>query len=445
MAEIAPDQRLQRADHGRPGRLPVRDYLDCSPQGRVNVGARPLPRPDPDRGLGATEHAAGRPARDRDLRHHDGDRLGAPARPRPRPPCGRPAWACSCNSGVRARRVADPNLYTSRGDAPRPAAQWVRSLDVLRAFPADALAKSDGHRGRDRALPDHLRNYRDVIAWTDITRSVYERGLRPISLPRRLDCRRTWRGYETTASGLRLGAQGGRLIYAWYLGFNRGEGDRLRRGSLRPARARLRRGHGRGRPSSASSPEPAMADGGNRWAIELLGYVAAQPAWSTPRPCAWPPRRTAGKGDQGEAHLEELVPDGGPGTGGEDPDGGAGLGRDIVNAMSVQSIMAALPSGFGAELTLVRGDDPRRHRRRPGRGAVTLNLRRGVPRSSKGWPGTPTHCPLHRQGRAGRLSRRRLPRRPRVRRELVIEGDRDAAAPVQRLPRRTAERRARSA
>ena len=37
-----------------------------------------------------------------------------------------------------------PNLYTLRGDVPRPAPQWVRSLDVLRTFPADALAKSHG-------------------------------------------------------------------------------------------------------------------------------------------------------------------------------------------------------------------------------------------------------------------------------------------------------------
>lgn len=58
-----------------------------------------------------------------------------------------------------------PNLYTLRGDVPRPAAQWVRSLDVLRAFPADALAKSHGRSvvGTE-ACRDHLRNYRDVIS-----------------------------------------------------------------------------------------------------------------------------------------------------------------------------------------------------------------------------------------------------------------------------------------
>ena len=46
-----------------------------------------------------------------------------------------------------------PNLYTLRGDVPRPAAQWVRSLDVLRTFPGQALTELHGRPGRPASWP----------------------------------------------------------------------------------------------------------------------------------------------------------------------------------------------------------------------------------------------------------------------------------------------------
>ena len=92
---------------------------------------------------------------------------------------------------------------------PRPAAQWVRSLDVLRAFPAEALAKSHGRSvvGAE-ASRDHLRNYRDVIAWThDQTVRRMNQGYVPDQIVERLDMPPHLRGYETTGiEAVRLGA-----------------------------------------------------------------------------------------------------------------------------------------------------------------------------------------------------------------------------------------------
>lgn len=86
------------------------------------------------------------------------------------------------------------------GAAPRPAAQWVRSLDVLRAFPAAALARSHGRSvvGAD-ASRDHLRNDRDVIARThDRTVRRMNQGYVPDQIVERLDMPPHLRGYETT-------------------------------------------------------------------------------------------------------------------------------------------------------------------------------------------------------------------------------------------------------
>ena len=112
-----PDQRLQPADHGGPGRLPVRVLPRRLPAGPGQRGRRPVPGPDPDRGPGAAEHAAGRPARDRDLRHHDGDRLGAQrgAR-RDRRVAARPGRAA--DRGVHSGRVLPQPVYAARRRAP---------------------------------------------------------------------------------------------------------------------------------------------------------------------------------------------------------------------------------------------------------------------------------------------------------------------------------------
>ena len=81
-----------------------------------------------------------------------------------------------------------PNVYTIRGDVPRPAQRWVDALDRLRAYPADALAKSHGRCivGRDDAA-DHLLAYRDSIAWMhDQTVRLMNKGFTPDQIVERL-------------------------------------------------------------------------------------------------------------------------------------------------------------------------------------------------------------------------------------------------------------------
>ena len=121
---------------------------------------------------------------------------------------------------------------------PRPAAQWVRSLDVLRAFPAEALAKSHGRSvvGAE-ASRDHLRNYRDVIAWThDQTVRRMNQGYVPGQIVERLDMPPHLRGYETTGiEGYGSVPQGSRMIYAWYdMQIAAARGGGLRRCRWRP-------------------------------------------------------------------------------------------------------------------------------------------------------------------------------------------------------------------
>ena len=147
-----PDQRLQPADHGGPGRLPVRAIPRLLPAGQGQRGRRTLPRPDPDRGSGAAEHAAGRPARDRDLRHHDGDRLGAQRGPRrDRRMAARPGRAA--DRGVRARRVLPQPVHVARRRAPpgRPVGALTRRAPHVPGRRPGQVPRPVG--GRDRGLP----------------------------------------------------------------------------------------------------------------------------------------------------------------------------------------------------------------------------------------------------------------------------------------------------
>lgn len=192
-----------------------------------------------------------------------------------------------------------PNLYTIRGDVPRPAAQWVRSLDVMRKFPAEALAKSHGRSvvGREESA-DHLRNYRDVIAWThDQTIRYMNQGyvrdqLRELvgEMPPHL------RAYETTGiEGYGSVAHGVPQIYTWYLGYNRGEVT-----DFDPAPyQRRQRGYVEAMGGAERVREQAgaaMADDDNRWAIELLGYLVRSD-----------PTDTAARALSAEAHRREGV------------------------------------------------------------------------------------------------------------------------------------------
>jgi len=60
--------------------------------------------------------------------------------------------------------AAFPNLYTIRGTSPRPVAQWIQSLDAMRAFDAEFLVPSHtGPISGRQHVRTALRNYRDAI------------------------------------------------------------------------------------------------------------------------------------------------------------------------------------------------------------------------------------------------------------------------------------------
>ena len=142
MAEIAGINGFNQAIVGATG-LPVRTVPATIGGGPGQRGGRTVPGPDPACGVGPPQHAGGRPAGDRDRRGEDGDRVGA----RPRRPMECVVWMPDLGVLQTAECVQGEcyqNLYTLRGDVPRPAGQWVASMDVLRRFPAEALAKSHG-------------------------------------------------------------------------------------------------------------------------------------------------------------------------------------------------------------------------------------------------------------------------------------------------------------
>ena len=274
-----------------------------------------------------------------------------------------------------------PNLYTIRGDVPRPAAQWVASMDVLRAFPAEALAKSHGRSvvGRD-ASAEHLRNYRDVIAWThDQTIRYMNKGYVRDQIAALVgEMPPHLRAYETTGiEGYGSVAHAVPQIYTWYLGYNRGEVtdfdpapyDRRQRGYVQAM----------GGPERViAQAQQSMDDGDNRWAIELLGYVVrSDPSNMEARRLDAEAHRREGLTKANAtwrnwyltaaAELEGHVP----------VDAGAAT-RDVLVGLPLGSIVAGLPVRLRAEQTwyveqrlalTVGGREA---------GAFTLHLRRGV-------------------------------------------------------------------
>lgn len=274
-----------------------------------------------------------------------------------------------------------PNIYTLRGDVPRPAQQWVDSLDVLRRFPAEALAKSHGRSvvGAEAAR-DHLRNYRDVIAWThDQTVRFMNQGYVPDQIVEKLgDMPPHLRADETSGTeGYGSVPHGSRSIYAWYLGFNRGETT-----DFDPAPYEQRQ---RGYVAAMGGAErvcelarEAMDRDDNRWAIELLGYlVRSEPENRTARELSAQAHRREGYKKHNAPWRNWYL------TAAEELEGRvpAPLSKsvgDVLMGLPLASIMAGLRVRLRAELTWhveetleirVMGAEP---------GVFTLCLRRGV-------------------------------------------------------------------
>ena len=273
-----------------------------------------------------------------------------------------------------------PNLYTLRGDVPRPAAQWVRSLDVLRSFPADALAKSHGRSvvGTEAAR-DHLRNYRDVIAWThDQTVRFMNQGYVPDQIVERLEMPPHLRSYETSGlEGYGSVPQGSRSTYAWYLGFNQGEVTDFDPAAYSQRQKGYVEAMG-GAERVCDLARAAIDREDDRWAIELLGYVVrSQPDHADARRLSAEAHRREGYKKHNATwrnwyltaaqELEGTIPVSRPSS-----------GRDILVALPLGSIVAALPVRLRAELTwyveqtivlCILGIEA---------GEFTLHLRRGV-------------------------------------------------------------------
>ena len=282
MAEVARINGYNQPIMGARSAYQFGHYLDCSPQGRVNVGAGPFLDPTQTVGLVPPNTLLGERL-EIEISGIEMEIVWVPSEA----PDEIAVWLPGLGVLQTAECVQGecyPNLYTLRGDVPRPAAQWVRSLDVLRAFPADALAKSHGRSvvGTD-SCRDHLRNYRDV-----------------------------------------------------------------------------------------------MADGDSKWAIELLGYVVrSQPEHAEAARLAAEAHRREGL-TKANATWRNWYLTAALELEGKIPVAVSDSAVDILNAMSVQSIVAALPVRLRAELTwyvemtlaiTVGGQDP---------GQFTLNLRRGV-------------------------------------------------------------------
>ena len=274
-----------------------------------------------------------------------------------------------------------PNLYTLRGDVPRPAAQWVQSLDVLRRFPAEALAKSHGRSVVGvEAARDHLRNYRDVIAWThDQTVRWMNRGRVPDQIVEAMgEMPPHLRAYETTGlEGYGSVAHGSRSIYSWYLGFNQGEVT-----DFDPAPYDERQ---RGYVDAMGGPErvceiaqDALDHGHEQWAIELVGYlVRSEPHHAGARRISAEAHRRRGY-QVGNSTWRNWYLTAAEELEGRVPIAKETSGEQVLMTLPLTSLMTGLPVRLRAEATWyvetslglrVGGAEP---------GEFTLLLRRGV-------------------------------------------------------------------
>ena len=274
-----------------------------------------------------------------------------------------------------------PNMYTLRGDVPRPAAQWVAALDVLRRFPAEALAKSHGRSvvGRE-ASAEHLLNYRDVIAWThDQTVRFMNKGYVPDQIVEHLgEMPPHLRAYETTGTeGYGTFAQGSRSIYSWYLGFNTGDTTDFDPAPYADRQRRYVEAMG-GADRVCDLARESMDAGDHRWAIEILGYVVRNdPANGRARQLAAEAHREEGflksNATWRNWHLsaaEELE--------GRVPVATGASGRDVQLGLPLATLANGLPMRLRCELAwyanfaidlIIEG---------PESGAFTAEVRRGV-------------------------------------------------------------------
>lgn len=167
-----------------------------------------------------------------------------------------------------------PNLYAIRGSQYRDIAQWVKSLDVIRAYPAEVLLP--GHTAAiigQAQIQKVLGNYRDAIAW------ILETTLEGMNAGKTIDeLAATIRLPEKYATLPYLGEHYGctewtvRAIYTAYLGWFDGNATNLH--PLAPAQhAKKMIALAGGAEKVRAACQQALAEGDYQWCLELCDLL----------------------------------------------------------------------------------------------------------------------------------------------------------------------------
>lgn len=167
-----------------------------------------------------------------------------------------------------------PNLYAIRGSQYRDIAQWVKSLDVIRSYPAEVLLP--GHTAAiigQAQIQEVLSNYRDAIAW------ILETTLEGMNAGKTIDeLAATIRLPEKYATLPYLGEHYGctewtvRAIYTAYLGWFDGNATNLH--PLSPAQhAKKMIDLAGGAENVRAACQQALAEGDYQWCLELCDLL----------------------------------------------------------------------------------------------------------------------------------------------------------------------------
>jgi alkyl sulfatase BDS1-like metallo-beta-lactamase superfamily hydrolase len=176
--------------------------------------------------------------------------------------------------------AAFPNLYTIRGDRPRPVEDWIRSLDAMRRLDPEVLVPSHTAPvvGRD-AVRETLTTYRDAIQWVrdQVVRGANE-GLGPDAIAARTGLPPALAGRRSLRELYGQIDWSVRAMYSNELGWFDGSAEDLY--PLAPDdRARRELALMGGAERVLEEARRAVADGEPRWALDLIARLdAANPA-----------------------------------------------------------------------------------------------------------------------------------------------------------------------
>ncbi|TNE49072.1 MAG: MBL fold metallo-hydrolase [Deltaproteobacteria bacterium] len=166
-----------------------------------------------------------------------------------------------------------PNLYAIRGTAHRDLMQWVRSLDLMRTFPADIMVPCHTRPlfGRDN-IQNALRDYRDAIQYVhDQTVRWMNKGLTPdeivehVHLPEHLATSPYLQEFYGTV------AWSVRSVFAGYLGWFSGNATDLNP-LPRSERAQRTMALAGGEANLRKQTKAAVEQEDHAWALELTDH-----------------------------------------------------------------------------------------------------------------------------------------------------------------------------